>query len=498
MRQAGDGSRTVAPVVPLLKGNYADPSIVRVGADYYMTHTSYRYVPGLIVWYSRDLLHWKPISAALDEYVGDVWAPELVHHGGKFYIYFPASRTNWVVTADSPYGPWSRPVDLKIRGIDPGHVVGPDGTRYLYASGVDIVPLTDDGLSAAGEPKRVYEGWPYPSEWEVEAFSLEGPKSTYRDGYYYMTAAEGGTAGPPTSHMIVSSRSRTPWGPWEHSPYNPIVRTASAAERWWSRGHGTLVDTPDGKWYIVYHGYLNGFHTLGRHTLMQRIEWTPDGWFRVASEAGGILSGAACVPAEGTASHGHAASDDWEDGRLGLHWQWLGEPQRDRFRPANGQLIVSGQPAHASPSPLLYMASDPAYETEVEIGVDGEAEGRLMLIYDETAYFGIGVSARGVRLFRSFKSYAALPYEGRSLRVRIRNDRHIVTFHYSEDGVHWRKYDKTLDASGFHHNTFGGFLSLRIGLDAAGDGTVSFRTFRYRALGPSGRSGHFDGTEDRP
>lgn len=142
-----------------------------------------------------------------------MWAPDFVAHNGMYYIYYPAGRTNWVVTASSPAGPWSKPINLGIKGIDPGHTAGPDGKRYLHMSGGDFVELTADGLAIAGEVRHVYNGWRYPDDWVVEAYSLEGPKITVHDGYYYLTAAVGGTAGPPTSHMAVSSRSRTPWGP---------------------------------------------------------------------------------------------------------------------------------------------------------------------------------------------------------------------------------------------------------------------------------------------
>lgn len=124
---------------------------------------------------------------------------------------------------------------------------------------------------------RIYDGWRYPGDWVVESFSQEGPKIVKRGDYYYMVLAEGGTAGPPTGHMIVSARSKSIDGPWENSPYNPIVRTMSVAERWWSKGHGTLVEGRDSKWFIVYHAYENGFYTLGRQTLLQPIEWTADG-----------------------------------------------------------------------------------------------------------------------------------------------------------------------------------------------------------------------------
>jgi len=94
----------------------------------------------------------------------DVWAPDLAAFGNKFYIYFPAGGTNWVVTADSPRGPWSDPVDLRVKGIDPGHIATPDGKRYLYLDGGRVVELAPDGLSVRGEPKRVYEGWDVPKE----------------------------------------------------------------------------------------------------------------------------------------------------------------------------------------------------------------------------------------------------------------------------------------------------------------------------------------------
>jgi len=451
---------------PIIGGNYADPSVVRAGDDYYMTHSSYKLTPGLVIWHSRDLLHWTPVSAALTDYLGDVWAPDFVEHEGTYYIYFPANRSNWVVTAPHPTGPWSRPIDLGIKGIDPGHAVGPDGQRYLHLSGGYIVPLAADGLSVAGEPRHVYDGWRYPDDWVVEAYSLEGPKVTYRDGYYYLTVAVGGTAGPPTSHMAVSSRSRTPWGPWEHSPYNPIVHTVSAEERWWSKGHGSLVEGPDGRWWIVYHAYLNGFHTLGRHTLIEPIEWTEDGWFRTAG----------VEPIERPI--GPPFVDDFAGETLGLHWQREGGKREERFRAADGALVAEGGEGG---SPLLYMPAHERYEIEVDVETEGEAEGRVLLYYNDAAYFGMGVSGSGVRHFRSFKNYAAVPGGGGKASIRIRNDRHIVSFYYRFEGEPWRKYDKVIDASGFHHNTFGGFLSLRAALDAV-DGRATFRRFAYTAL----------------
>ena len=126
---------------PIIGGDYPDPSVLRVGDDYYMTHSTFEYTPGLLVWHSKDLVNWTPECNALNSYVGSVFAPDLVRHDSLFYIYFPlvtyvegqmAGITNAVVYASSPEGPWSDPVDLKIGNIDPGHVADDKGNRYLH------------------------------------------------------------------------------------------------------------------------------------------------------------------------------------------------------------------------------------------------------------------------------------------------------------------------------------------------------------------------------
>ena len=154
---------------PVLGGDYPDPSIVRVDSNYYMTHSSFEYYPGLLVWHSTDLIHWERIAYALNENVGSVWAPDFIKYKGTFYIYFPANKTIWVVTAKSPQGPWSAPVDLKLHGfIDPGHVTGKDGTRYLYLSNGSLVKLAEDGLSTTGKTEVGNKGWQFPKDWSTE------------------------------------------------------------------------------------------------------------------------------------------------------------------------------------------------------------------------------------------------------------------------------------------------------------------------------------------
>ncbi len=233
-------------------------------------------------------MNWQPLGPALTKPLGSIWAMDLIKHNGRYFIYIPTGSSIYAIWADHIKGPWSDPVDLKIEGaIDPGHAVGEDGKRYLFVNGVRRIGLTDDGLATVGKLEKVYEPWRYPQDWVVEMFAPEGPNLLKRGVWFYLVMAVGGTSGPPTSHMVIAGRSRSIHGPWENHPQNPLVRTKSADEKWWSRGHATLVEGPAGDWWMVYHGYENGYRTLGRQCLLEPIEWTRDGWFKAK---GGDLS----------------------------------------------------------------------------------------------------------------------------------------------------------------------------------------------------------------
>jgi xylan 1,4-beta-xylosidase len=157
---------------PILAGDHPDPTIIRDGDAWYMTFSSFESYPGLVIWKSSDLVNWTPVTAALKTNIGSVWAPELVKHQGRYFLYiparFPESRSIYVIHAEKIEGPWSEPVDLKLpRHIDPGHAVGEDAKRYLFLSGGDRISLSDDGLSTVGEPSHVYDPWKYPDNWVV-------------------------------------------------------------------------------------------------------------------------------------------------------------------------------------------------------------------------------------------------------------------------------------------------------------------------------------------
>lgn len=474
---------------PLMAGDHPDPTILKDGADYYMTFSTFDSYPGLVIWHSRDLVNWTPVTAALTKNIGSVWAPELCKVGSRYYLYVPVKaspNTSYVLWADRIEGPWSEPIDLVLPNhIDPGHAVGEDGSRWLFLSGGDRIRLSDDGLKTVGEVEHVYDPWRYPSDWIVEGFSPEGPKILRHGGYFYLITAVGGTAGPPTGHMVIAARSKSIHGPWEDCPANPIVRTTDIAEKWWSRGHATLVEGPDGSWWSVYHGFENGYWTLGRQALLDPVEWTKDGWFRMK---GGDLSKPIAKPKGGTAvTHGMKLSDDFATLDLGRKWNFF-QPRPDeakRARVENNTLILeaSGK-APVDSSPLLLIAGDQAYRFECDIEIEEGGVAGLVLFYDKQLYCGLGFDAKRfvTHQYGIERGRPANPH-GKQMRMRVTNDRHIVTYDTSSDGgATWRRFDRGMEVSGYHHNVRGGFLMLRPGLYSAGMGKARFRNFSFRAL----------------
>ena len=477
---------------PIVGGDHPDPSILRVGNEYYLTFSSFDAYPGLPVWRSNDLVNWQPMGPTLRKPVGSVWAPELVHHGGRFYNYFhartPGYRSLYVISAEHIEGPWSDPVDLKLPAhIDPGHAVGEDKKRYLFLSGGDRVRLTHDGLATDGAVEHVYDPWRYPDSWDVETFAPEGPKVLRRGEWFYLILAVGGTAGPPTGHMVIVARSRSIHGPWENAPNNPIVRTVSASEKWWSRGHATALEAPNGSWWLVYHGYENGFWTLGRQTLLDPAHWTEEGWL-VAD--GGDLSRPIRKPVTVKArENGAPLSDDFAKSGLRQQWSFYdpGPDEDQRLRHEPGALILAGkgtQPADASP--LTFICGDLAYQFEVEVEVRGEAQAGVLLFYNRRLYCGLGFDEKRFTMHRYGlpRSRAKPAGAARRLWLRVTNNRHIVTFHHSLDGKSWTKFDVQMETSGYHHNVAGDFLSLRPAIYVLGKGEAAFSKLGYRAIQP--------------
>jgi beta-xylosidase len=480
---------------PLISGDRPDPAILRDGDDYFLTFSTFDAYPGLTIWHSRDLVNWRPLQPALHRNIGSVWAPSLHkdpdwRRRGRYLLYIPvkAQRNDiFVAWAEDIGGPWSDPVPLGLPNhIDPCHAVAEDGSRWLFLSGGDRVLLSQDSLSLAGAVEHVYDPWRYPSDWIVEGFAPEGPKIHRIGDWFYMLTAVGGTAGPPTGHMVIAARARSLHGPWEHYPRNPLVRTASAQEAWWSRGHASLVDAPDGSWWALYHGFENGFWTLGRQCLMDPVRFTPDGWFEMT---GGDLSRPISKPRGGPAqTHGMALSDDFSAPlALGSKWAFFRPAVDESTRVAvrDGALRFAGKgEAPSSGSPLLLTAGDTSYRFECDIECAPSGRAGLILFYDDKLYCGLGFDGERFVTHQYGIERARPPNpHGRRMRMRVTNRRHVVTFDTSGDGgKSWERFDRGMEVSGYHHNVRGGFLMLRPGLYAAGPGEAVFRDFRFTAL----------------
>jgi len=464
---------------PILPGNYGDPAVVRVGADYYMIHSGGR-TYGFLMWHSRDLVNWRPLGVIPVGALGSPWAPDLVYTHGRFYIYVtqtvyapnsPRSFANFVYHAKDPQGPWAGPVDLKIPGlIDPGHLTAQDGRRYLYLEKGQVVELTDDGLATKGELRKVYDGWRYPDEWVVECPCLEAPKLFFRQGWYYLVSAMGGTHGPSTSHMAVVARSKSPTGPWEDSPSNPLIRTFSVNEKWWSQGHATLIDTPDGSWWAIYHAIENSRAALGRQTLMLPVIWTEDGWPII--KAGVAPTDLLAKPAGGeNVGHGMPISDDFSAGSLDVKWAASHDTLKN-FQSGGGRLVVDAQgDSLAKVARLTCAPANHSFEVTVLVEYAEGAEGGLLI-----GNCGIGLGKNGFVMYNGGTVQPVragdLP-EWKSPRawIKVRTLANDIIIYVSADGVTWQKLKRSFRTG-----------SLTPVLYAQGNGQAIFRNFTYCGL----------------
>ncbi len=460
----------------LLRGDFPDPTILRDGDLWYMTHSSYDFYPGLLIWKSSDLVNWERVTRALHTDVGNVWAPELIRHNDLFYLYFPTSMGgNFVITASNIEGPWSEPVHIDVRGIDPGHVVGKTGERYLYLNNGRVAPLADDGLSVTGPMKRVYEGWNYPLDWGVECFCLESPKLVYREPWYYMTSAQGGTSGPATSHMAVAARSKDPLGPWENSPYNPVVRTWKASEPWVSKGHGTIFADANDRWYIVYHAYERGHLPMGRSTLVEPVEWTSDGWYK--SSVKGLnyhMNNSNLI-----------GSDDFSGKELKLQWAFSNTggnpftPEARYHAKLDGEKLILETPVEG----MVVMHAVPGvpdYEATVKLEAGAGTEAGLILYFTDEWYAGLAIRDGELFSLSLGKEHWGAKIQNPEIKyLKLRMDHYTLFMSYSEDGQTWHPYEIALEVSGYQKNVLGGFSSLKIGIYGKGGGKVAVDEFTF-------------------
>lgn len=295
------GKRMAKVTNPILQGFHPDPCICRAKGKYYLITSTFEWYPGVSLYESDDLVHWSSRGGILHGInlrgipdSAGVWAPALTYDGERFYLMYTIAKQidgyfkdvkNYVITAEKIEGPWSEPVFVNASGFDPAmyheagrhYVVNPmwdprplDGHRKFNGL---ILQEFDFEKGMIGKSEVIFPGSP--------RGGCEGPHLLKKDGWYYLLTAVGGTG---RHHSITVARSENLWGPYEVSPYDPLITAWEKDTTLKKSGHGNFVETPDGRWYMVHlcGRYLDRADVcpLGRETAMQEIEWI-DGWPRM-------------------------------------------------------------------------------------------------------------------------------------------------------------------------------------------------------------------------
>lgn len=349
---------------PILQGFYPDPSITRVGDDYYLVTSTFSYFPGIPVFHSRDLVNWTQIGNAIDRpdqldfgrlgLSRGVFAPTIEHRDGVFYILNTCVDCggNFLITASDPAGPWSDPIWLPdlVEGIDPGLFFDDDGSAWIVNNGPpEQQPLYDghraiwiqrfDPATKAtfGPRKVLVDGGVDPS---TNPIWIEGPHIIRRGDWYYLICAEGGTA---EGHSQVVLRSRRPDGPYEAWSGNPILTQRGLPRDRphpiTSAGHADLVQLPDGSWWATFlavRPYGDDLYNTGRETFLLPVDWSGD--WPVILEAGRTIpylaarpSLAPQPPSKPPTSGDFEVVEEFDGSDLPPHWMMMRNPREVWF-----------------------------------------------------------------------------------------------------------------------------------------------------------------------
>lgn len=522
---------------PILPGFHPDPSIVRVGEDYYIVNSTFEWFPGVPIHHSRDLMNWRLIGHALTRQSqldlrgvvdsGGVWAPSLSFADGKFWLIYTNIRTCgagrpfkdvkiFLTTAPEILGPWSEPVELNSIGFDPSLFHDDDGRKWLvnmmwdFRKGKNrfagiVVQEYDHATHKLAGPMTKILGKP-----EL----TEGPNIYKHDGWYYLMLAEGGTG---WNHGISMARAKNILGPYELDP-QPSVLTSRDEEKLLLQkaGHGEIVQTQSGEWYFAHlaarplgAGELRRC-PLGRETCLQRIEWR-DGWLRLA---GGGQHPQMVIPApENFTSNAWpalSARDDFDSGKLDLKWSalrvpadesWLSLKERPgwlRLRGRDSLFSLFEQSLIARRLQDFYVTVEtclefsPTHFTQMA-GLICYYETRqfyyLRVTQDETHGKVLGIVQSDAGNYDELGCDVAVN-DWKQIFLRAEINRERLQFSASPDGKVWQNIGPVLDMSKLSDD-YGGtlrFTGAMVGLcaqDVSGNRAVAdFDFFDYRPHKP--------------
>ncbi|MFD5234024.1 glycoside hydrolase family 43 protein [Streptomyces qaidamensis] len=508
--------RTSSPVTnPVIPGFHPDPSICRAGEDYYLACSSFEYFPGVPIFHSRDLVHWTQTGNALDRpgqlrlppgtrSSGGIYAPTLRHHDGRFWLIVTnvSGDGNLLFTTTDPAGPWSDPIPLPgVHGIDPDLAWDDDGTCWCTTAGVGQIRIDPHTGETFGERRPLWSGAP-------GAKAPEAPHLYHIGDYWYLLIAEGGTE---RCHGVSIARGRTPQGPFEPCPANPILTHRGTDHPIQNTGHADLVEGPDGSWWMVLlgvrpHGGTPGWHVLGRETFLVPVTWS-EGW-PVVGELSTVLAPPPWPLREPAAA---PVRDDFDSGELAPAWISL------RSRPAENcttkeragwlSLRAAGESLD-DPEVTFVGRRQQHVSCRARVLVDpAEGRGGLAVRLDEEHHYEIEVTPGEVRVltrvgpFRSEVASRATAAGPVVLRIEAAVTGQAGDARQGPDTVSLGIEDPqgaftelaALDGRYLSTEVAGGFTGRVIGMYAAA-GTVHFDWFDYEPTGHDGpgRAGSAD------
>ncbi|WP_246167131.1 glycoside hydrolase family 43 protein [Sphingomonas piscis] len=510
---------------PILTGFYPDPSITRVGDDYYIVTSTFSYFPGLPIWHSRDLVSWKQIGNAISrptqldfKKLGlsrGVFAPTIEHRNGTFYIANTCVDCggNFVITAKNPAGPWSDPIwQPEVDGIDPSIFFDDDGRAWMLNNGAPTEKPRYEGHRAIwiqefdvrtnktfGPRTLLVNGGVDISK---KPIWIEGPNIYKKDGWYYLSAAEGGTA---EGHSQVALRSKNvtgPYTPWEGNPYltqRDLPRDRKSPIT--SAGHADLVQLPDGSWwasFLAVRPYEGDFYNTGRETFLMPVSWA-EGWPRITRPGETIpyvLKRPNLRPS-GTAANGRRerVREEFNGQALPLDWMMMRNPRERWYSLSGGALQLTPRPVglgdFANPSMVgrrqQHMYATASTSVRFNPAASGDKAGLTALQNDEYWYLlsvARGSAGPEVRLERragpndpaSGTVLASAPLStgaGTPVQLRIRARGGAYDFEYAIRGGRWQTLAANQDGKILSTKTAGGFVGTVFGLYAYSPGKTA-------------------------
>lgn len=509
---------------PILQGFHPDPSVTRVGKDYYLVNSTFAWFPGLPVFHSTDLVHWKQIGNALDRpgmldfgrlgLSRAVFAPSIDYHDGLFYILNTCvdCKGNFLITAKDPKGPWSDPVWLpQVGGIDSSiffdeggegdgkawivnNDVPPGKSEYQGHRAIWIQEYDVKARKTVGPRSVLLDKGVDPS---TKPIWIEGPHILKKDGWYYLTCAEGGTA---EGHSQVVLRSKSVTGPYVPYADNPILTQRGLPKDRplpiTSAGHADLVDTPDGQWWATFlavRPYGDDLYNTGRETFLLPVEWK-DGWPIILPNGQTIpyvkvapkLPVSKAPPTSGP----FKAAETFAGPELPLNWMTMRIPTKRWWSVKGGTLSLEARSARMghNDQPSMWarrqqhMNATVSTTMRFEPKADGDKAG-LVAVQNDDFYWFVGLVRDGDKtLVRVEKraGYKDSPdgvvvaekpislKSGQPLDLRITVKGGALDFAYGTAPGRWETLKAGADGTTLSTKVAGGFVGTMLGVYAHG------------------------------